>query len=57
MTKERWIISVFLVMVAVDVVCLAIGEPQSWLAGFGARGVVLDFVIGIVLLFRYVKEG
>lgn len=56
MTKGKWFITIFLVLVAIDVVCLTVGKPRSWLAGFGGRGLVLDFVIGVVLLFRYGKE-
>ena len=44
-------------MVAVDVIFLVLGKPQSWLAGFGARGLVLDFPIGIYLLYRYLNEA
>jgi len=54
MTKEKWL-KVFLAWLALDVVCLVIGRWQSWLFGFGVRGLVIDFVLGAVVLGLYIR--
>ncbi len=54
MTKEKWL-AVLLVWLAVDVSCLAIGKPQSSLYGFGVRGLVIDFVLGVIVLGLYIR--
>jgi hypothetical protein len=56
MTKGYRFPAIFLTLVAVDVICLVMGKPRGGLSGFGARGLIISFAIGIVLLFRYPRE-
>jgi hypothetical protein len=53
-TKQNLLV-ILLVFIFVDVGCLAFGKQGSWLAGFGARGLVLDFLLGIVVFVQYIK--
>ena len=48
---------IFLVSVIADVACLAIGVRWNWLFGVGVRGLVLDFLFGILVLGQYLHEN
>jgi hypothetical protein len=54
-TKRNLLVILLVLFIFVDVACLVFGRQGSWLAGFGARGLVLDFLLGIVVLFQYIK--
>jgi hypothetical protein len=54
--KRKWL-AVFLVWLATDLGCIAFAHPQAWLYELGVRGLVIDFVLGIVVLALYVVES
>ena len=55
MTKPDRLAIILGIFIFVDVGCLVFGKQGSWLAGFGARGLIFDFLFGIVVLFQYTK--
>ena len=48
---------IFLVSVIANAECLAIGVRWNWLFGVGVRGLVLDFLFGILVLGQYLHEN
>ena len=55
MTKRDLLVILLVLFVFADVACLGFGKQGSWLAGFGARGLVFDFLLGLMVLVQYVK--
>jgi len=50
-------LGIFLTLLMVDVVCLAAGKWQPGLFDFGVRGLVIDFVLGLVVLGMYLRSS
>ena len=40
-----------------DLACLVFARHGSWLVGFGARGLLFDFVLAIIVLVKYNAEA
>ncbi len=57
MKSSRLLPRIFLVWVIADVACLAVGTRWNWLFGVGVRGLVLDFLFGILILGQYLHEN
>ena len=47
MTSAR-LLRVCMVLLMLDVGCLALGKPQSWLYSLGMRAVMIDFLLLLV---------
>jgi hypothetical protein len=54
---QRLLLRVFLVWLIVDIACLAIGTRWNWFLGMGVRGLLIDFLFGILILGRYLHEN
>jgi len=50
-------IRIWVVLVLVDVGCLALGKPQSWSHFFGKHGLVTDFLLLVIVGGFYLFRG
>lgn len=48
---------IFLVWLIADVACLVIGMRWNWFLGIGVRGLLIDFLFGILVLGQYLHEN
>ncbi len=48
MTSRRLLLRVFLVWLIADVACLGIGMRWNWILGIGVRGLLIDFLLGVI---------
>jgi hypothetical protein len=55
-TGEK-LLGILAAMALLDAGFLALAQPHSGLAGFGARGLVIDVVFGTVILILHIREG
>jgi hypothetical protein len=55
--NRRLFLRIFLVWLAADVACLAIGMRWNWLLGIGVRGLPIDFLFGMIILGQYLHEN
>ena len=57
MKNRRLLLRVFLVWLIVDVACLAIGARWNWFLDMGMRGLVIDFLLGVLILGQYLHDN
>lgn len=53
---SRLLLRLFLMWVGLDVMCLLIGAWQGWLFDIGIRGLIIDFLLGVLVLGQYLRE-
>jgi len=55
--SKQILFRIFLSWLFVDSACLAITKRDSWIFDFGVRGLVIDFLFGIVVVVLHIRES
>ena len=53
---NRLLVRLFLLWVALDLICLVLGLWRNWFFGAAVHGLVIDFILGILVLGQCLRE-
>jgi len=55
--SRRLLPRIFLAWLIADVACLALGVRWNWFLGMGVRGLLIDFLLGVIVFGQYLQEN